>query len=112
MHAPERSIPLVTSRTLPVLLLLFTGSFSWAQNLSHAVVVSATKHVTSPPLSQIVTASGTHAASPEESGHANSPRDLTVRPSSEANADATLTTNSGLDILGVGMGFTGYTEQG
>jgi hypothetical protein len=117
MHALERSIPFVSSRTLPVLLLLFTGSFSWAQNLSHVVVVSATKHVTTPPLSQIapippreqVRSSG---ASSEEPGYRHSPQDLTPRPSFEANADATLTTNSGLDILGVGMGFTGYTEQG
>jgi hypothetical protein len=118
IHTPERSIPFVGSRALPVLLLLFTGSFSWAQNLSHAVVLSATKHVTSPPLSQIAPippweqVSRSSGASPRESGYAYSPRHFTLRPSFEASADATLTTNSGLDILGVGMGFAGYTEQG
>jgi hypothetical protein len=115
MHAPERSIPFVSSRTLPVLLLLFTGSLSWAQNLSHAVVVSATKHVTTPPLIEIAPISprehvsrslGSDGAFPQESGYTRSHHDLT-----DANADATPTTNSGLDILGIGSGFPGYTEQ-
>jgi hypothetical protein len=114
MHAPERSIPFVSSRTLPVLLLLFTGSLSWAQNLSHAVVVSAAKHVTTPPLIEIAPVSREHVsrswgadgAFPQESRYTHSPHDLT-----EANADARLTTTSGLDILGIGSGFPGYTEQ-
>jgi hypothetical protein len=102
------------------LLLLFTGFFSWAQDLSHAVVVSATKHVTTPPLMQIAPippreqvsrSSGADGAFPRESGYTHSPHDLTLRSSFEANADATLTTNSGLDILGIGTGFPGYTEQ-
>jgi hypothetical protein len=111
---------IVSPRTLPVLLLLFTASFGSAQDLSHAVVISATKHVTTPPLSQMAPvhlqgevsrSPGADGAFPRESGYAHSSHDLTLRSSSEANADATLTTNSELDILGIGAGFPGYTEQ-
>jgi hypothetical protein len=96
-HASEKSVSFVGARTLPVLLLLFTAAFSWAQDLSHAIAVSATKHVTTPPLSQMA---------PVRRGEQVSRSSF-----AEANVDATLTTNSGLDILGVGMGFPGYTEQ-
>jgi hypothetical protein len=111
---------IVSPRTLPVLLLLFTASFGSAQDLSHAVVISATKHVTTPPLSQMAPvhsqgevsrSPGADGAFPRESGYAHSSHDLTLRSSPEANADATLTTNSELDILGIGAGFPGYTEQ-
>lgn len=120
-RAPERSISFASPRTLPVLLVLFAGSLSWAQDLSHAVVVSATKHVTTSPLIQIApiapgeqvsgsSSAGAGGVFPRESGYTHSPHDLT-HGSSEANADATLTTNSELDILGIGKGFPDYTEQ-
>jgi hypothetical protein len=105
----------MTLKTLPV-LLLFTGSFSTAQNPSHSIVVSATKHVTTPPLIQMAPpenaspSSGTGDAFPQQSGYTDS-HDLSLK-SSQANPDATLTTNSGLDILGIGKGFPDYTEQG
>jgi hypothetical protein len=97
----------VSSRTLPVLLLLLTGSFSWAQDLSHAVTVSATRHVTTPPLIQIA------PIPPREqvSGSSGADSALSQESRYEANSDATLTPNSGLDILGIGTGFPGYTEQ-
>jgi hypothetical protein len=89
-QAAEKSISFVGAHALAVLLLLLTVSLGWAQDLSHAVVVPATKHVTSTPFSRI-------APVPARS--------------SEANAEATLTTNSGIDILGVGTGFPGYADQ-
>ncbi len=118
-HPPKKSISIVSPRSLPVLLLLFTASFSSAQDLSHAVVISAMKHVTTPPLRQIapfdireeVGWSSDTDAFPRESGYRHSSQDLTLRSSSEANADGTLTTNGGLDILGIGTGFPDYTEQ-
>ncbi len=104
-HIPEKNISFVRFSTSPVLLLLFVGSLSWAQDLSHAVTVSAVKHVTTPPLSQIAPVLAGEQVSGSYSGASSS------GASSEANADAALTTNSGLDILGIGMGFPGYTEQ-
>ena len=111
---------IVSPRTLPVLLLLFTASFSSAQDLSHPVVISATKHVTTPPLSQMAPVHsqgevsrslGADGAFQRGSGYTHSSHHLTLGSSSEGNADATLTTNSELDILGLGAGFPGYTEQ-
>jgi hypothetical protein len=122
-HLPKRSIFFVSSCTLP-LLLLFAGSFTWAQDSPHAVVTSATRHVTTPPLIQMAPiapleqASRSSAASSsadgaflQQSGYTNSPHDLSLKSSSEANPDVTLTTNSGLDILGIGTGFPHYADQ-
>jgi hypothetical protein len=107
---------------LVVLMFLAEASSSWAQVEAKAVVVRATKHVVVPPLSQIVPIS-------PESGQPSSlsdddvllmhqPRatrplqDSVLQPSSNQSAVSPflrLSTNSGLNILGQGTGFPGYT---
>jgi hypothetical protein len=120
MPYPKKRISLVILRAMAVLPLLLPSTFSWGQDRPHAVVVQATKHVTTPPLSQIAPippaaivnrssdAGGAFIHNPRD---ARSLQDSTLQSSSGANAAASLVTNSGLDILGMGNGFPGYTEQ-
>src|SRR5580698_3937404 len=101
-------------------LLLAGGSVSLAQGQSRAFVVKATKHAVAPPLSQM-------ESIPEPPGQVSSldddddrllihgPRATSPAPDSALQesaqsapgSDATLSTNSGLNILGVGNGFPG-----
>jgi hypothetical protein len=109
-------------------MFLGAASLSWAQGQSNVVVVKATKHVFAPPLSQLV-------PSPSPAGQMNSfedPDDDDRLPAHEPSATrpvrssvdsvlqgaaqtslaaATVSTTSGLNFLGVGYGFPGYSNQ-
>jgi hypothetical protein len=116
----ERRTNFVILRAAVVSSLLFLSSLSWGQGQPHAVVVPATKHVTSPPLSQIapIPPSANMNRSPDADRvfvrnppDARRLHDSGVQSSYGAAAATSLTTNSGLDILGIGNGFPDYTEQ-
>jgi hypothetical protein len=106
-------------------LLLAGASFSWAQGQPHPMVVKAVKHAVAPPLSQMesIPAPSGQMSSPDDDDdrlqihapRATSPAPDSVRQrSDEPNLSAalgTLSTNSGLNILGVGTGFPGYSTQ-
>jgi hypothetical protein len=120
MHMTSKRIEVAACWALAVLLFLSGAHFSWAQDQSRAVVVSAIKHVVSPPLSQIAPIpprahasafSGDADASIREPQSASSLQDSTLQLSLGADARSAISTNSGLDILGIGNGFPGYTEQ-
>jgi hypothetical protein len=96
-------------------------SFVWAQSQSHVVVVKAARQAIAPPLSQM-------APVPPRSAESDFDRDdertrpvLTPRlqnspmqafaDASVSSSLATLSTNSGRNILGLGGGFPGYSIQ-
>lgn len=108
-------------------MLCLGSSFVWAQSQPEIVVVRATKHAIAPPLSQM-------APIPPRSGDSDSnrdddegraramhaPRDLTpiedsalqTSTDTELVSDlAALSTNSGLNVLGLGVGFSGYSIE-
>jgi hypothetical protein len=106
-------------------MLLTVGSFSWAQVQSHAVVIKATKHAIAPPLSQFVPVPPRTqwVSSPHDDADARpaalQPRsaaelqhselqDPVLQSSSQLTA---LATAPGLNILGVGTGFPGFSIQ-
>ena len=110
--------------------LLLAGapfSCSWAQGQSRPVVVKAVKHAVAPPLSQMES-----VPLPASSGQTNSfeddddrlvirgPRatrptaDSVLQGSAETNPNSalpTLSTDSRLNVLGVGNGFPNYSNQ-
>ena len=102
-----------------------TASLSWAQGQSKVVVVKAVKHAVAPPLSQMksIPAPPGQMSSLDDDDdrllihgpRATSPvPDSALQGSAEAtlsSALSTLSTNSGLNILGVGIGFPGYSNQ-
>ncbi len=111
--------------SLVVGVILAATSFGWAQSQSRAVVVKATKHAFAPPLSQM-------ESIPAPSGQMNSLDDdddrllihgpRATRPVADSvrqgsdqtalgSALSTLSTDSGLNFLGVGNGFPGYNIQ-
>jgi hypothetical protein len=106
---------------LAVGMLLAATPFSWAQAQSRAVEVKATKQAFAPPLSQVVpipprserlsslpdddtlAIHGPRATSPaEESAVQESPGETVL---------SALSASSGLNILGVGTGFLGFSIQ-
>jgi hypothetical protein len=97
----ELNIKSVTSRVSVVLLLLSVAPFIQAQSPRHSVVVPATAHVTTPPLREMI------ALPPRTTARQSSGRETRL----SSNATATLMPNSGLDILGIGNGFSNYSEQ-
>jgi hypothetical protein len=105
-----------------VLLAGVAFSCSWAQTQPHATVVKAVRRAFSPPLSQMVPlppASGGLGSDPDDvmplGRHAaRTTPSAGVQRSADANpvlALPALSTDSGLNILGVGTGFSDYTEQ-
>ena len=105
---------------------LAATSFSWAQSQSGAVVVKATKHAFAPPLSQmesIPAPSGQMSSLDDDDDERlliHGPRATSPAPDSALQGSAqtslgvalaALSTNSGLNILGVGNGFPGYSNQ-
>jgi hypothetical protein len=106
--------------------IFLVASFSWAQGPSSAIVVKATGRAFAPPLSQMVPVPprSEHLSSfsdgdddrltmhrPRTTGPA---RDSVLQESADpalSGAMSTLSTNSGLNILGMGNGFAGYIEQ-
>ena len=106
-------------------IFLAAVSLSWAQDQSKAVVVKATKHAFAPPLSQmepIPAPSGQMSSVDDDddrllihgSRATNRAPDSALQGSAQTNLGAALSalsTNSGLNILGVGDGFPGYSNQ-
>jgi hypothetical protein len=100
-----------------------SACFSWGQGQSNAVVVRATKHAFAPPLSQLA------PIPPRSMGLSSLPDNDRLprfgsRPvgqvqeslAKESSAEtllspSTLSVNSGLNILGVGTGFLGFSIQ-
>jgi len=109
-----------TCCSLAVITLFAEATSSWAQTQSKVVVVPAAKHAISPPLRQIspkALQSGQRV--PRDYHMLAAPTTLSTpvqdsiiqRSSAVAAVSSSLSTNSGLDILGVGNGFPGYSEQ-
>jgi hypothetical protein len=118
--------PLLVIRAFVVGMLLVAVSLSWAQGQSKVVVVKAVKHAVAPPLSQmesIPAPSGQMSSLDEDDNDRlviHGPRATSPAPDSALQGSdqttlspalATLSTNSGLNILGVGNGFPGYAIQ-
>jgi hypothetical protein len=111
---------------LVVGVFLSAASFACAQGQSKAVVVKATKQAFAPPLSQMVPIpprSGALSSFPDDDERqpmhgarsASPVEDSVLQRSSDQTAVSdltTLSTNSGLNILGLGTGFPGYSLQG
>jgi len=103
--------------------LLAVSSLTWAQSQSHPLVVKAVKHAFAPPLSQLAPippGQGTSLSDDEERQTVRWPRplsagqDAALQTSSNEAALTPLTrlsTTSGLNILGIGVGFPGYSTQ-
>jgi hypothetical protein len=109
---------------LVVGMFLAAAPFSWAQAQSRAVVVKATKHALAPPLSQIVPIPPRSARPillPDDDTlpiHGpritSSVKDSVLQGSSDItlnSAVSTLAATSGLNLLGVGTGFLGFSIQ-
>src|SRR5439155_19113858 len=110
---------------LVVGMFLVAASLSWAQGQSQTVVRKATKHASSPPLSQLVPIpppSGDLSSVSDDDrlvmyrSRSTSPAQDSVlqgSPQTTLNSAALspLSTNSGLNILGIGYGFPGYSLQ-
>ena len=111
---------------LVVVLFLAEASFSWAQGQSNTVVVKAAKHVIAPPLSETVPLpprSRRLSSLPDDDDdrpRMHGPRSISpvkdsvlqASPDTILSSDlSSLSTNSGLNILGLGFGFPGYTVQ-
>ena len=105
-------------------LLPAAGSFSWAQSQSRAVVVQATKRAFAPPLSQSMPippqSDQLSSGLPEDElaidvRHRTSlVQDSVIQGSADTTQSSVfsaLSTNSGLNILGLGTGFNGYTQE-
>jgi|SRR5579871_575637 len=111
-------------------ILLAQAPFGWAQERSQ-VVVTGGRHAVAPPLSQVAPIAPrspeVSSLSEEEEGEKRLPRaphaaisansvlqltpNTTLPTSFAALASTSLSTNSGLNILGVGVGFSGYSTQ-
>jgi len=98
------------------LLLVAEASFSWAQGQSKTLVVHATKHAVSPPLARIVPIRP-HAMQLSSLDH-ELPRlrRQAAKPVRDSVHQATLatgsiSTNQGINFLGLGTGFNGFVEQ-
>jgi len=113
---------LVVSCTLAGMMLLVEGPSSWAQGQSRVVVVRAAKHAVSLPLRQIAPIASqarslsslhnSHMLSVQSSLSTTPVQDSLMQQSaSVAAVSPGLSANSGLDILGIGNGFPGYSEQ-
>ena len=107
-----------------VAMFLVPASLSWAQGQSKTVVVKATKHAFAPPLSQLVPIPppSVQQSSLDDDDRlsihrprATSPvQDSVLQGSPQAtlnSALSALSTNSGLNILGIGFGFPGWSNQ-
>ena len=109
-------------------VLVLTASFGWAQSQSRAVEVKAEKHAFAPPLSQLVpiappsgplSSLSDDDALPMHGPRATSPvqdslQDSVLQESEDTTFSAALSplsTNAGRNILGMGYGFPGYSEQ-
>jgi hypothetical protein len=109
------------SWVLAVGTLLAAVSFSRAQAQSKAVVVKATKHAFAPPLSQVVPIpprSERLSSLPDDHDDRlpiDAPRataqDSVLQASSGETDLAALSATSGLNILGLGTGFPGFSIQ-
>ena len=116
---------LLAGCALVVGTLFVAASFSWAQGQSKVFEVKAIKHAVAPPLSQmesIPAPSGQMSSLDNDDDRlllrgrrSTSPApDSALQGSAQTNlssAVSTLSTNSGLNILGVGYGFPGYSNQ-
>jgi len=111
-------------RAMIVVMFFAAASLSWAQGQSKIIVVKATKHAFAPPLSQLVPIpSPSGQMTPETDDDRlliHKPRAGKPAPDSvlQGSAQATLnsalpalSTNAGLNILGVGYGFPGWSNQ-
>jgi hypothetical protein len=109
---------------LVVGMLVAGASISWAQTASNVVVVKAARHVFAAPLSQMMPIPpGSRRLSllsdedglPMHRPRAASPvQDAVLQGPPDTTPDAglsALSTSSGLNILGIGNGFPGYSEQ-
>ena len=107
---------------LLILMCLAGASFSWAQGQPHTVVVKAAKHAFAPPLSQVAPVPPRPDAISEEDARSggSQPRallthDTVVQASSDTTSSSDLlaaqAATAGLNILGIGVGFPGYSTQ-
>jgi len=108
------------------LLLTVGTSLGWAQGQSKAFVVRATKHAVAPPLSQMplippqaaqlnpFEAARTRSEESALVHGLNSSRSfqsVVLEGTADATAAAQLSTNAGVNILGLGAGFSGFSAS-
>lgn len=106
-------------RILPSGLLIAAVSIGWAQDRNHAIVVKAARRAIAPPLSQVAPIPPGQSAVDEDRLVLRQPGapEAIANPAAQAGdtsplaALTPLTTNTGLNVLGIGAGFTGYTKQ-
>jgi Divergent InlB B-repeat domain len=111
-------------RILALGMFVATAPFSWSQDQSNPLVVKASERAFAPPLSQLAPRTARPGqsvalADDEDGMRMHAPRaaapvqDAVLQaPALVDNAGlAALSTNAGLNILGVGTGFPGYSQQ-
>jgi hypothetical protein len=108
---------------LALAIWLIAAALSSAQEQSHAVVVSAFKHAIAPPLSQLTPLAPREENDlepDEDSKPLRSPhllganRDSALQTSDETilgSVASNVSTSAGVNILGLGSGFSGYSIQ-
>jgi hypothetical protein len=103
-----------------VVSLVIAGSQAWAQDQSNPIVVKAIQHVVTPPLRLMAPippqASPAFAEEDREfTRDRTEPRvplaDTALQASSALSTSRSLSTTTGLDFLGLGNGFPGYSIQ-
>jgi len=104
-------------------MFLAAASCSWGQDQSHPVVVKASRQAFAPPLSQLIPIPPRSQSSADEDEEHDLPlrkahgaslvKDSVLQESSDATLaqTASLAATPGLDLLGMGYGFPGYSEQ-
>ncbi len=118
-HTKEIRFSLLDFCAVVLAIFLAATSFSWAQGQSNAVVVKVTKQAFAPPLSQMVPRPVRASSVSEEDDGLEMPTPLAISPVEDSvlqasvptSGLATLPTIPGLNILGMGYGFPGYSEQ-
>jgi Divergent InlB B-repeat domain len=107
---------------LAMVVCLAGTSLLWAQDEQHTVVVKAAKHAIAPPLSQIqpILPQSSSLAEDDDANRLSLrvPHGASLGKDSVLQADTAvvsnlsgLAVNSGVNILGLGTGFTGYSLQ-
>ena len=109
---------------LVLLALLGLSTLGWTQDQTHAIVLQSKQHASAPPLSQsvplAVNAASAGPAEAEEEGDQlpvpafTPPADSALQAGTDeatANLLAPLSATAGLNILGLGAGFPGYSQQ-
>jgi hypothetical protein len=114
MNATRKGIQFLSARVL-FAVSISLGTSGSAQEQSHAIVVPAIRHITTAPLRDVAPGFAHQERSSRFGVSIPEPPRMRMRQHSRftfhPDASPSLSTNAGLNILGIGNGFSGYTQQ-